>query len=216
MPLYVAYYRRSLPYFARVRELIGGGILGRLLYARVDLHLPPRKEDLDAANLPWRVDPEVAGGGYFYDMACHQIDLMQWFFGNPVAVQGMSFNRAGFYTPEDVVFAALEFEGGVAVNGSWCFVAAEGQARDVMTVYGTKGKISFSAFGFTPIQVETANISQTFLPANPENIEFCFIRDMVEELRGMRPVSCNGKEAAITCYLMDIILGKAREKPSSS
>jgi predicted dehydrogenase len=207
-PLYVAYYRRELPYFVKVKELILSGILGDLLYAKVDFNAPPRKEDLDAAHPPWRVDPEIAGGGYFYDMACHQLDLMTWFFGRAKAVHGRSFNRAGLYKVEDVVFAEMEFENGLAVNGSWCFVAPESQSGDTIRVYGTKGLLECSTFRFTPILTETAEGRSTCLPSNPENIQFCFIRNMVEELRGLHPQHCNGEEAAFTNYMMDTILGK--------
>ena len=212
IPLYVAYYRRALPYFSQVRELIQSAILGDLLYAQLVLHVPPRKEDLDPAHLPWRLDADIAGGGYFYDMACHQLDLMVWFFGKARAILGRSFNRAGLYDVEDVVFASFEFESGMAVTGSWCFVAQESQSTDTIRIYGSKGLLECSTFRFTPILVDTAEGRSTWLPPNPENIQFCFIRDMVEELRGLRPHHCNGEEAALTNCMMDRILGKIRNE----
>lgn len=208
VPLYVAYYRRALPYFQKVRELVENGQMGTLLYVRIDFHVPPRKEDRDPYGLPWRVIPEISGGGYFYDMACHQLDLMVWLFGFPKNICGHACNRAGLYPPEDLVFAGLEFESGLPLTGSWCFVADQKQHTDVIGIYGTEGSVEFSTFGFTPIRLITQNGKSEFLPPNPEHIQYCFIRNMVEELRGIRDKTCNGEDAARTNYIMDKVLGK--------
>jgi hypothetical protein len=69
MPLYIAYYRRFLPYFIKVKEILDNNLLGDLLYAKVDFHVAPRPEDFNAESLPWRLIPEIAGAGYFYDLA---------------------------------------------------------------------------------------------------------------------------------------------------
>lgn len=208
IPLYIAYYRRALPYFIKVRELILNGTIGKLLFVKVDLHVPPREEDLHAAELPWRVIPEISGGGYFYDLACHQMDLFIWFFGKVKNIQGKKLNRAGLYQPEDLVFAELEFETDLPLTGSWCFVADKSHHTDIIRIYGTEGTLEFSTFRFTPIRLLTTDSTSEYLPPNPENIQFYFIRNMVEELRGLRNKTCNGEDAAHTNYIMDKILGK--------
>lgn len=210
MPLYVAYYRRFLPYFEKVREYLQSGKLGKLLFVQSALHLPPRQEDLDPQHLPWRVVPELAGGGYFYDLACHQIDLFDWFFGPVTAVQGNVFNRAGLYPAEDVVFASVTFAGGLPWNGTWSFATEGMHYSDLVTVYGTEGTLTFSTFGFTPVRMEGPGFTEEELPDNPENIQYGFIRNMVEELQGARPLQGNGNTAAETNRIMDIILGKIR------
>jgi 1,5-anhydro-D-fructose reductase (1,5-anhydro-D-mannitol-forming) len=208
MPLYVAYYRRFLPYFQKVRELLEHGNLGRVLFVQVALHLPPRAEDKNADNLPWRVDKDIAGGGYFYDLACHQIDLLEWFFGNVQKVEGKCFNRAGLYNAEDVVFADILYESGIPLTASWCFTAEGRMQQDKITVYGSEASLEFSTFAFTPIRLIKPDIIVENQPSNPENIQYWFIRNMVEELQGIRPKSCNGESAAKTNRIMDIILGK--------
>lgn len=208
VPLYVAYYRRALPYFQKVRELIRNDQIGKLLYVNINFHVPPRKEDWDPSNLPWRVIPEISGGGYFYDIACHQLDLMIWFFGRPKHIHGSVFNRGGLYKPEDLVFAGLEFDGDLPLTGSWCFVADQKNHEDTIRIYGKEGSLEFSTFRFSPIKLTTQKGISEYLPPNPENIQFCFIRNMVEELRGLRNKTCNGEDAAETNYIMDKILGK--------
>jgi len=209
-PLYVAYYRRFLPYFIKVKEILAGGQLGDLLYAKVDFHIAPRPEDFNPHDLPWRLLPEIAGGGYFYDLACHQLDLLEWFFGNVIHVDGKSYNKRGLYKAEDVVFARMDFGSGIPVNAQWCFVAGNNEHNDTITIFGTEGSIEFSTFDFTPIRLKTAFGVEEQLPENPENIQYWFIRNMVEELRSSSPFTGNAESAVRTNWIMDKILGKIK------
>jgi predicted dehydrogenase len=208
IPLYVAYYRRFLPYFQKVKEIIEEGWLGDIRFVHAELYLPPRPEDHNVTGLPWRVLKDIAGGGYFYDLACHQIDLFDWFFGPVKQVTGNCYNRGGLYESEDTVFAELEYASGLPLAGSWCFVTGNQLSHDVVKVYGSMGRLEFSTFGFSPIILVTEGTESTFLPPNPENIQYWFIRNMVEELRGLRPAGSNGETAAKTNQIMDKILGK--------
>lgn len=70
VPCFVAYYRRYLPYFQKVRELVEDGTLGKILNVQIRFSAPPREFDnAQGSNQPWRVQPLIAGGGYFYDLA---------------------------------------------------------------------------------------------------------------------------------------------------
>lgn len=210
MPLYVAYYRRFLPYFIKVKEILESNLLGNLLYARVDFHIPPRPEDFNPGSLPWRVLPEIAGAGYFYDLACHQLDLFDWFFGKPTECAGKSFNRRGLYKAEDLVFAQISYESGLPLSGQWCFAANENEHTDIIRIFGTKATLEFSTFDFTPIKLITTEGITEQLPPNPENIQYWFIKNMVEELQGSRPGTGNSESAMRTNWIMDNILGKIR------
>ena len=208
IPLYVAYYRRFLPYFMQVKKILDEGQLGDLLFAKIDFHIPPRKEDYYAEALPWRVLPEIAGAGYFYDLACHQLDLFDWFFGKVGEVSGSTYNRRGLYRAEDLVYASMVYESGLPVTGSWCFAAGDGQNTDIISIFGTRATLEFSTFGFTPIQVRSSLGATEYLPPNPENIQFWFIKNMVEELQGARPQAPNGEEGVRINWIMDKILGR--------
>ncbi|MCK5704399.1 MAG: Gfo/Idh/MocA family oxidoreductase, partial [Cyclobacteriaceae bacterium] len=62
IPLFVAYYRRALPYFVKLKELIDMNAIGDIKMINVILHLPTKKEELEGAPR-WRVDPSISGGG---------------------------------------------------------------------------------------------------------------------------------------------------------
>jgi predicted dehydrogenase len=212
VPLFVAYYRRSLPYFKKVKSLLDAQSIGRPLIVNIRLYIPARKEDLTLDYLPWRVNPEIAGGGYFYDLACHTLDILDFYFGSISQVSGLSANRAGLYGAEDVVAASFDFQNGLLASGAWCFVSSENAKEDIVEIVGTKGKITFSTFEFTPIILETATGKETFMPENPQNIQHYLIENIVKELRGEDKSPSNGITAARTNHVMDIILDKLRHK----
>jgi predicted dehydrogenase len=208
IPLYVAYYRRYLPYFIQVKQILESGQLGDLLFVQADFHIPPRKEDFDTGALPWRVLPEIAGAGYFYDLASHQIDLLDWFFGKVGKITGICFNRRGLYKAEDTVFTQMIYESGLPLTGSWCFTADDNQHTDKITIFGTKATLAFSTFEFTPIRLISSSGVTEALPPNPENIQYWFIKNMVEEIQNSRSRTGNSESAMRTNWIMDKILGK--------
>ena len=55
LALFVAYYRRSMEYFKKVKELLDSGVVGKTLLVHSSLFVPPRPEDRNADKLPWRV-----------------------------------------------------------------------------------------------------------------------------------------------------------------
>ena len=136
---YVAYYRRYLPYFKKVKTLINSGVLGKIMTVQVRLIAPPKPQDAQTGSLPWRLQSSISGGGYFYDLAPHQIDLLQDYFGIITKAHGYKANRGGLYAVEDTVNAVMEFESGLTASGAWCFCAHESGRDDRIEVFGSRG-----------------------------------------------------------------------------
>lgn len=208
VPLFVAYYRRKLPYFLKVKELIESGKLGKIRLVRAKLLQPPRQEDYNTDEPPWRLIPEIAGGGYFYDMACHQIDLLYYLFGEIKEINSMVRNFAGLYKSEDTVFANMAFENGILFHGSWSFTAPVQARADYIEMIGEKGKITFSTFDIKPIRVDSSEVKATYNIAHPENIQLYMIGSVVDALLGRGECPSTGKTGAHTNWVMDKILGK--------
>lgn len=208
LPLLVAYYRRALPYFLKVKELVETSAVGTVLAVNIRLIQSPRAADFDTHNPPWRVRPEIAGGGYFFDLACHTLDVLDFMLGPVAAAQGCRENRGGLYSAEDTVAASFQFENGVIGSGFWSFAAAESARADTVEILGAKGYIRFSTFAFTPIVVDDGCTVNEYLPPNPQNIQLHLIAAIVAELRGLGRSPSNGETAARTSWLMDSIIGK--------
>ncbi|MBN2089359.1 Gfo/Idh/MocA family oxidoreductase [candidate division KSB1 bacterium] len=206
VPLFVAYYRRCLPAFLKVMELLDSGAIGPVRCLNVKLHLPPRKEDLQTDTLTWRVQPELAGGGYFVDMGSHQLDLLDYIFGPIMEVKGMAVNQAGLYPAEDMVAANFRFESGVVGVGSWCFTVAESNRIDQTEIIGEKGKIFFSSFEMKPVLLEIDGHIQKFEPSWPQHVQQPLIQQVVNELLGSGKSPSTGETGARTSWVMDEIL----------
>ncbi len=208
IPCFVAYYRRYLPYFQKVRDLVNSGEIGNIINVQIRFAQPPRNLDYNTKNLPWRVQPVIAGGGYFYDLAPHQLDLLQDMFGCILEAEGYTSNRGGLYPAEDTVSACFRFESGLPGSGSWCFVAHESAREDRIEVIGDKGMICFSVFTYEPIALHTENGREEIVIANPEHVQQPLIQAVVDHLIGKSTCTCNGESATLTNWVMDKILGK--------
>jgi len=87
--LFVAYYRRRLPRFVLMQELIAKGVLGRVTSLRY-MHSGPNHRD---THNPWRVDAASAGAGHFLDVGSHVLDLIDHLFGPLEDVAGCAPTR---------------------------------------------------------------------------------------------------------------------------
>lgn len=206
VPLYVAYYRRCLPNFIRIHELIESGAIGDVRYVRIVLN-----QELDPALVrntggDWRVDPDVAGGGYFHDLASHQLDFLDFALGPVRSASGFAANQAGSYAAEDIVTAAFEFESGVVGNGVWCFSTGPVSVADRTTITGSQGEIEFATFGPDAVCVTTAKLGeQVFEFDLPRHIQQPLIQTVVDDLLGRGTCPSTGRTAARTNHVMDVI-----------
>lgn len=206
IPVFVAYYRRYLPYFQKVKELIGQ--IGRVINVQIRFAQPPRALDYNSQNLPWRVLPVIAGGGYFYDLAPHQLDLLQDMFGVILEAQGYTSNRGGLYEAEDTLSASFKFENGLPGSGSWCFVAHESAKEDRIEIIGDQGMLCFSVFTFDPIALHTEQGRKEFHIPNPQYVQQPLIQSVVNHLLKRDVCTCDNISATPTNWVMDRILGK--------
>ena len=208
MPCFVAYYRRYLEYFMRVKQLVSNGEIGNVINVQIRFAVPPRDLDYNSRNLPWRVQADIAGGGYFYDLAPHQIDLLQEMFGPIIEAEGYTANRGGLYETEDSVSACFRFSNGVPGSGSWCFVAHESAKEDCIQIIGDKGSISFSVFTYAPIKLHTERGDEEIRIDTPAYVQLPLIRNVVEHLQGKAICTCDCVSATPVNWVVDRILGK--------
>lgn len=208
VPCFVAYYRRYLPYFQRVMDLVREGRIGRVINVQIRFAVPPRDLDYNRSNLPWRVQPDISGGGYFYDLAPHQIDLLQLMFGPIIQAEGYTSNRGGLYESEDTVSACFQFADGLPGSGSWCFVGHDCAREDRIELIGDKGVLSFSVFTYAPIVLQTSEGREEICIDNPPCVQMPLIKLIVEHLQSKAVCTCDCVSATSVNWVVDRILGK--------
>lgn len=209
VPCFVAYYRRYLPYFQKVKDIIKEGGVGNVINVQIRFSCPPRELDYNSPEeRPWRIQPDIAGGGYFYDLAPHQLDLLQDIFGVITHARGYSDNRGGLYQAEDTVSACFQFDNGLPGSGSWCFVGHESAKEDRIEIIGDKGMLSFSVFSFDPIELINSKGRSVIDIPNPKYVQQPLIQAIVEHLQGKGECRCTSVSATPTNWAMDRILQK--------
>lgn len=208
--LYVAYYRRGMERFRRVKQWLDEGRIGQVLCVNACQFQPPATEDLSPDTVPWRLRPEVAGGGKFLDMAVHALDIFDFWFGPTVEVHGAAENRAGLYQVEDAVTAAWRHESGVLGTGAWSYVCAED--RDQVEIIGTKGRIVLEFFSEAPLRLITAAGEIEEAIPNPPHVQQPFIQSIVDELNGVGRCPGDPQSAARASWVADEILAGFRSR----
>jgi predicted dehydrogenase len=207
VPVFVAYYRRTLPGFLLVKELVESGAIGNIRFVQIQLFKPPT-EDEKNGNLSWRVTPSIGGGGHFFDLASHQLDYLDFLFGPVQKVISVVLNQTSLYPAEDFVSAEFLFPGEIAGTGTWCFSVSPGCEKDTIEILGEKGAIKFSTFNFEPIILTDSNGSRVFVNERPEHVQYYLIEQVVKALEGSGSVSSTGITAARTSKIMDEIVAE--------
>jgi predicted dehydrogenase len=146
IPLSVAHYRKAQPRFKNVKALLEANAIGAVRMINLQLVQPPQSSLIAKTDEFWRVDPAISGGGLFHDLSPHQLDLLQYFFGEVEAASGFATNQAGLYPADDLVTGTMLFKNGVFFNGVWCFSGAAKEEKDCINIIGSSGSIRFSTF----------------------------------------------------------------------
>jgi len=201
--LFVAYYRRRLPLFVKVKELVESGSIGKVRLVAVQLFHSSHPGD---ETKPWRVRPEFSGGGHFYDLGSHQLDYLDDLFGPIEQVSGLAANQSGLYPAEDIVGAQWQHSSGVIGSGAWCFTVDPALHRDQAEILGSEGRIVFSFFDLKPLRLETSRGVQEFHFHRHDPIQQPLIETVVAELRGTGKCPSTGESAARTNRVMEMIV----------
>jgi 1,5-anhydro-D-fructose reductase (1,5-anhydro-D-mannitol-forming) len=203
LPLYVAYYRRSLPRFLQIKQWLQQQLIGEPRQVQWSFSRTPSAVD-QTGQYNWRTDPAKAGGGYFIDLASHGLDLLLYLLGDVVQVKGIQQNQQQLYKAEDAVAAVWQFQSGCLGSGFWNFAAA--QRSDQVVIYGSKGRIEFSVFEQAPVQLFSNTQQLSLTIEHPEHIQFYHIEAMVQDLLFGTGHPSTGVTASRASWMMEQIL----------
>mmetsp|Transcript_2439 Transcript_2439/g.4443 ORF Transcript_2439/g.4443 Transcript_2439/m.4443 type:complete len:355 (+) Transcript_2439:131-1195(+) len=218
--LTVAHYRRELELFQHVKTLLlDEKNIGQVRSCSLRCWKYTEVEDYsDPDN--WRLNPSISGGGYFHDLAPHQLDILIYLFGYPLFNQGMSASpsqgQGVNHTPplaNDHVNGLSLFPNNVIFNGSWCFAVPKQYAVDECIIIGTTGSIKFSFFGSSGVVCMVTN-SITDQPRtkewsfeHPKHIQ----KPMIDQVNryfdstssGEKTNPCSIQDAVVVMEMMD-------------
>jgi predicted dehydrogenase len=222
-PLFVAYYRRGLPRFLRMQELIASGRLGRIhavSHVYQGRAQPPQPGGPKVPRAGWRESVEESGGGLFLDLGSHVLDLLDFLLGKLTRVAGFAARRStapGTLTaadalglPEDTVVMSFATESGVLGTARYQFHTSAGCDR--LELVGTLGTLSGSVFGREPLELRTierpggSERVESLEVEQPAHVHEPLVTSIVRALRGEGTCPSTGASALRTSAVMDSVL----------
>ncbi|WP_339840910.1 Gfo/Idh/MocA family oxidoreductase [uncultured Maribacter sp.] len=205
--LTVAHYRRELPAFLKVKELLGDLKIGEVTHVDIQILQPKKTSIVADTEESWRVNPALSGGGYFYDLAPHQIDLMIHYFGPIQRTAGFSHSSHSDSKVEDVVNGIISFKNGIQFRGLWSFTTSDLNEKDQCIIYGTEGNIEFSFFG-NEVTLTNLNGSETFSFNNPKHVQEPMIKATVAYFLGKEENPCPAKDGLLVMDTLEKLSGR--------
>ncbi len=206
LPLFIAYYRRTLPRFEQVRQWLLTGEIGVVRHIR--WHLAKPASDIDKSGVfNWRTDATIAPGGYFDDLASHGLDLFVHLLGEIKVAKGIAQNQLGLYSAKDAVTACWLHSNGVTGEGSWNFGA--NTHRDSVEIIGNQGIIRFSVFHEKPLVLENAFGEKRIEIPNPKHIQKYHVAAIKDHFMGKAVHPSLGNSGLHTSWVIDQILGSS-------
>jgi 1,5-anhydro-D-fructose reductase (1,5-anhydro-D-mannitol-forming) len=199
LTLGIAYYRRTYPKVNRALELIQKGAIGLPVLAEANCHSwfhPDGPRD-------WFIDPGRAGGGPLYDIASHRIDLMNYFFGQPLKVAGLLSNVVHKTAVEDAATVLIDYESSVraVIDVRW----HSRQPRDDFRVHGTEGMMDLSPLN-GPSLVYPGG-SEDLSPH--ANLHYPCVEDFVSAVLDGRPPRASAKSSIWTDWVTAQVMSAA-------
>jgi predicted dehydrogenase len=208
VPLWVAYYRRSLPPFLAVRDLLAGGAIGEPRVATIrQLQRAPTAAELRTPALAWRADV-AKGGGLFFEGAGHTLDILDFMLGPIADVQAFPRNASGLPIGPDVIVASFRFDSGVSASGVWCY--ASDVEEEHVEIVGSRGAIRFSVRRPAPIRISRHGEVTEMPIADPAHVQQPLIQSIVDEMNGEGSCPSSGESALRTARVLDAIMPAPR------
>jgi predicted dehydrogenase len=200
----VAHYRRGQPLFNKVKDLLNEKVVGDTRFVKLEFYKKSlTNEAMAVPKVAWRINPEIAGGGLFHDIAPHPLDLMYWFFGDIDKASGFSVNQEKLYPADDTVSGNILFKSGVLFNGLWNFNIVDGEEKDLCEIYGSEGKISFPIFEHKKIAIHKNGEIRDILFEPLQHVQQPLIQKVVNYFLGKGPNPSSGADGTIVMKLMD-------------
>ena len=205
VPLYVAYYRRHLPFVHYIKSIIEntdennnnlpsiGDVSGVYITLFQDRHLHTRQH-------PWHLNKQISGGGKLLDVGSHMLDLVDFLIGPMRNVVGYA-SQSGFSNSSDVEDLVVGCWKHVLKNrivpGTCRFnFCSGGPEIDEIQILGTKGRISFPCFG-THVSVNVYSQKELVVKdfENPTHIHKPLVQQIVNDELARRHVSLSNQNS---------------------
>ncbi len=204
--LAVAYYRRYYPKNRKIKELLEQGAIGTPVLVRMVLtgNYDPTPDDPKF----WRVDPAKSAGGPIADVGSHRLDLLCYWFGEPVAVAACNETLVHSYPADDSDVLLIKMASGVQVTAS--FHWSIGVGHDTIEMFGTEGAMFSAPTDGAHLTLKTSAGTEEFNLPHAENRHLPLIEDFSKRVLAGEPPLYSGEDGAKTTRIMESSFAASR------
>ncbi len=153
---------RTRPEILFAKKVVEEGLLGQVTEMRARI---AHSAALDRWFKPgeghggslWFGDERAAGGGAFFDLGCHRVDVMRWLLGEPLSVVARMNNFSRAYPIDDNMVAVVEFKNKALgiLDVSW----VHRSGPNPLEIYGTEGFLSMETGPGPNVWLESRKLS---------------------------------------------------------
>jgi len=200
-----AYYRRTFPRYAHLRDLLAGGALGRIVAVRLCnwSWYNPAPDDPKF----WRIQKKSSGGGPLADVGCHMFDQMIGLFDLPESVFAHCDTLVHDYEVEDSSAIVMRLRNGAHVSAQFGWNSKT--FRHEFEVVGSEGKVRWDPSDTGPVTVTMGRDVEELEMANAENLHQPLVEDFLDAIREGRAPLIPVSDALKTNQLLDGIFKSA-------
>lgn len=208
----VLYCRRTNPVFAKIKQLLADGTLGKLkrvTWIVTDMYRTQAYFDIAG----WRGTYSGEGGGLLMNQVSHHIDLLVWLCGLPEAMQANCYTaRERNIEVENEVSITMEYPGNAV--GQFIASTRECPGSNRLELSGSRGQIILDNEKDLTLRIletdetqfnATTNIPFAFIPYKEEVFHFDMmynpvlqakiVNNFIASLTDGTPVTCPVEEA---------------------
>ncbi len=185
---YAALYRRGLPKFINIKNLLASGQIGDIRMIRVTHWAKPAEAEARGEAMP-----QLQGGGKFWQLGMETLDILEFYFGKMTDFTGRVFHQGGSDQAGETVTAIFRYENGAVGTGSWCYAADKDQEEVI--IVGSKGNLRFSIFGKEAVILEKRGEFEMFNYRMPNYIAMPYQASIVRELLDMGESNADWEQA---------------------
>lgn len=196
---FVAFYRRALNKFQKVKQLMESGRIGKIEAVNVVRYVPALTD-----KEQWRAQESISGGNIFTETDIHTLDFIDYIMGEVVEFHyTKSVSNKESYSFDSLALN-LKFENGCIGSGQWLYNC--NKSLDRFEVIGRDGIISFQVFhGDTPISVLDQNGTETIMVEDSSHVGLNMEQLIVDELNGCGEFSGTVEAALRSLLIADTI-----------
>ena len=162
--LITCFYRRYQKKFLFIKKI--SKKIGKILYFKIyHLHKPESHPTAPIYRnkknkIPWRFDKKISGGGNFFDMGTHYLDMINFLLGRIKYISSYYDNFEKLYDVEDTLSLNIKLENNIVGTGLWSSISPFDE--ELFEIYGSKGKLSFSLNNSDKIVLKTKNKTKKY------------------------------------------------------